>query len=313
MQAEIRLKARQLLEAKEVDVVIGYEDAGVPLRTTPCFIRDPRDVDRLVWNRVCENNLAKYLIGRSDKAAIVAKGCDVRSIIVLINENQIDRQNVKIIGMPGEGIIDRKKIDAHLVGKEVKQANIKNGIINLKGDGFEEKLNVNDFLCDCCLVCRHRNPVLYDVFIGKKVPEISPKDEYDKIERLEEKSSQERWEYFSKELGKCVRCYACRNACPLCYCKQCFVDQNLPAWVGKSTEIYDTFSFHIMRALHMAGRCVDCGACERACPNNIAIRLLTKKVEKDIKELFDAEAGLDLGEKTPLACYLESDNQDFIK
>lgn len=312
LQTKLREEAKRLLEEKKVDVVIGYEDGSMALRTTPCFVKDPRDVERLVWNALCENNLAKYLIGRTDKAAVIAKGCDVRSIVVLINEKQLEKENIIIIGMPCAGIIDRKKIYAYLGGADLKQANIENGIINVKGDEFEEKLNVHDFLHDSCLACRYRNPVFCDILVGEEIPEVEPKDEYGKIEQLEEKSSKERWQYFSKELSKCVRCYACRQACPLCYCKTCFVDQSFPAWFGKSTDISDTFSFHLVRALHMTGRCVDCGACVRACPNNIDLRMLTKKIEKDIKELFDSEAGLSIGENTPLASFSEDDPQDFI-
>jgi len=316
LQEKLRQQAKKLLEEKQVGLVIGYEDEGTPLRTTPCFIKEPNDVDRLVWNPSCENNLAKYLIGRSEKIAVVAKGCDVRSIIVLINEKQIDRENIKIIGMPCRGVVDRKKINAKLGGKDIKQANIQNDVVNVKGDGFEENLKVDDFLQDRCLACENKNPVLYDIIIGTKVPEAKgapDESRDDKIKQLEEKTPEERWQYFSKELSKCIRCYACREACPLCYCKECFVDQSFPAWFGKATDISDTICFHIIRALHTAGRCVDCGACVQACPNNIDIRLLTRKVQTDVKELFDAEAGLSLDEKPALACYRENDPQDFIK
>jgi formate dehydrogenase subunit beta len=41
----------------------------------------------------------------------------------------------------------------------------------------------------------------------------------------------------------------------------------------------------------MAGRCVDCGLCEDACPANIPLRLLYRKVNAIVAELFDYQAG----------------------
>ena len=88
--------------------------------------------------------------------------------------------------------------------------------------------------------------------------------------------------HFEELIAPCIRCYACRNACPLCYCPTCFVDESRPQWVGKSHDRTDTRTFHFLRAYHCAGRCTDCGACERACPVGIKVRQFTKKLEKDV-------------------------------
>lgn len=313
IEDSIRDIAKQLLCEKKVKLIIGYEQGTVPLRSTPCFVDKIEDVQRLVWNATCDVNLAKYLVGRKEKAAVIAKGCDARSIVVCINEKQIAREKVFIIGVPCSGIVDRKKVDAKLEGREVLEAAVEGEAVSLRGEGFQSTLPKKDLLCDSCVTCRHRNPPVCDVFVGEKAPESTEVDEFSQISDLESKSAEKRWEHFKEELGKCIRCYACRNVCPLCYCKVCFVDQTMPAWFGRTNDLSDTMIFHLVRAFHVAGRCVDCGACSRACPMDIDLRELVKKIEKIVKERFNHEAGISLEKAPPLGEFKMNDSQEFIK
>ncbi len=313
LEKAIREVAEKLLSEKKVDLIIGYERGTLPLRTTPCFVNKIEDVKKLVWNANCDANLSKYVVGRKEKIGVVAKGCDARLITVCAVENQFPRENVVIIGVPCQGVIDRKKIEAKLEGEEVLEATFEDEQIKVKGEGFEFVLLKSDFLCDSCLSCRHRNPPVYDVLVGEKVPEIPEVDEFAEVSILEAKSTKERWRHFEEELGKCIRCYACRNVCPLCYCKMCFVDQTMPAWFGKTNDLSDTMSYHIVRAFHVAGRCVDCGACSRVCPMDINLRELMKKIEKTMKERYGYEAGVSLEQVPPLGEFKMEDSQEFIK
>ena len=308
---QIREAARKLLQQKEVELVIGFEQGTLPLHSTPCFIREQEEVERLIWDSFCENNLAKYLVKRQEKVAIIAKGCDVRAIVELIKEKQLSREQVIIIGVPCQGMVDRRRIEAELEGKEILEAEEKDDKLALKGNGFTKVLNRNEYLYPSCEVCTHRNPVIYDILIGDMVAEKAA-DQYPDIAGFEAKSAEERWQYISNEVSKCIRCYACRNACPLCYCQECFVDNTYPQWIGKTANISDTIIFHIMRAFHLAGRCVGCGACERACPMGVDIRKLNRKLVSDVKGLFDYEAGISLDQVAPLATFKPDDPEGFM-
>ena len=63
----------------------------------------------------------------------------------------------------------------------------------------------------------------------------------------------------------------------------------------------------------LAGRCAGCAECERACPMDIPLNLLNRKMAKELKELYGHEAGFQAKEKGPLAEYREDDDQSFIK
>ena len=312
-EESIREIARKLLSEKQVDLIIGYERGTQPFRMTPCFVDKVEDVQKLVFNSNCDISLSKYVVGRKGKVGVVAKGCDSRLLAVCALEKQFPRESVVIIGVPCLGVIDRKKVESKLDDKEVLEATFEDEKIKVKGEGFELVLPKNDFLYDSCLTCKYRNPPIYDVFVGEKVPEITEANEFAEVSSLEAKSAEERWDHFREELNKCIRCYACRNVCPLCYCKTCFVDQTMPMWFNKTNALSDTMIYHIIRAFHVAGRCVDCGACSRACPMDINLRELMKKIEKIVKERFDYEAGISLEEIPPLGKFKMEDSQEFIK
>ena len=311
LTTDIRSIARKLLQEKKVQVVIGFERGSMPLRSRPCFVRKEEDVERLVWDGFCENTLAAYLPKRKEKVAIVAKGCDSRAVVELIKEKQAQREQVILIGVPCRGMIDRTRVEANVAPKRILQAEEREDVLILNGSDFEQALSRSDLLHDSCKTCTHPNPVLHDVLAGQPLVEKDG-DSFSDIEAFDAMTSEERWAYVSKEVDKCIRCYACRNACPLCYCPECFVDASLPRWIGKSTDASDTMIFHLMRAYHLAGRCVSCGACERACPVGVDIRKLNRKLQKDVKALFGYEAGLSLDETSPLATFRPDDPEHFI-
>ena len=103
---------------------------------------------------------------------------------------------------------------------------------------------------------------------------------------------EERRAYWEKELGRCIRCYACRNACPLCVCKEsCIAETRDPHWMSQRQRPTEKMMFHLIHALHLAGRCTECGECERACPMNIPLGKLKKKINMEMLELFGYTAG----------------------
>ena len=110
--------------------------------------------------------------------------------------------------------------------------------------------------------------------------EVEALDSYGQKERLN------RWMY---EFQKCIKCYGCRNICPVCFCKECSLEHD--ELVKTGPLLPEIPVFHMVRAVHMAGRCIDCGLCEAACPMDIPLRLLYGKVNQIVKDVFDYDTG----------------------
>ncbi|MFX0024595.1 MAG: Coenzyme F420 hydrogenase/dehydrogenase, beta subunit C-terminal domain [Candidatus Hermodarchaeota archaeon] len=319
----IRENAKKLLSEKQVDVVIGYSEGTVPLSSTPIIIRKAEDVEKLVWNNLCYINLARYLAPlmpqlcdserKSLRIGMVAKGCVGRAINLLAAEKQVDINNIKMIGFNCNGNVNRSRIDLEVGEKEILDVSISGDDIIVKGKDWEKKFEYNQYINELCKICQVKSPSATEVSCVGECQELnSIHDEFADIAEFESKSADEKWAYIKDILQVCTLCYSCRQACPVCYCNLCFVDQNKPIWFGKTTEYTDIFTFHLVRATHIAGRCVACGACSSVCPVGIDLNLITRKLEKIVKERFDYTSGLNAEKLPPMMEFRMEDAEEFM-
>lgn len=288
---QMRAIAKDLLEKGEVGTVIGWEKGTFWYNSTPLFISKPEQVDKLVFDEFCANNLAKYLLDfklAETKTAVFVKGCDARAVNRLLQDNQVSRDKVYLIGIPCPGM------------KEAPKTAQPQDIAGLP-------------LLTKCKMCATPNPVLFDVMVGDPVPDKKVADRFAAVEALEGKSVDEKYAYWGKMFEKCIRCYACRNVCPACNCRECCFDANGLNWLGKQNNLPETQMFSMTRAMHVAGRCIECGECERVCPMGLPIMEINRKVIKDLNELFGPyDAGMNLDDRPPLGTYKLDDPEKFM-
>ncbi|MGB9619690.1 MAG: Coenzyme F420 hydrogenase/dehydrogenase, beta subunit C-terminal domain, partial [Armatimonadota bacterium] len=260
IETRIREEAKKALESGAAEVVIGWGAGSVPFRTTPVFIERPEDVDRLVWNPACVNNLAVYLpkMAKNRKVGIIAKPCDIRSIVALIQEKQVKRENLFIIGLGCAGVVDAANLDDQDFRlQDVTSIEWVPEGLKVTTTSGEHVLECSDCLRDMCLVCTKREPAIFDVKLGEAVQPAEIREC-----ELPELPA-ERQKYWSEQFSKCIRCYACRQVCPNCYCEACFADRIEPRWTSRKAAPEENWMFHATRAMHLAGRCIQCGECER--------------------------------------------------
>ena len=324
--AEMREIASNLFKDNKVDAIIGYKKGTLPLMAQPIVIEKEEDVDKLIWNNTCYVNLARYLVPRIPKlcdpekgnlrVGVVSKGCVGRSLIHLASENQINLDEIIIIGIPCNGVINRQRIEQEVGQREIRELSIKGEEITVNGKDFEKNFPYNEYLNELCKVCQIKSPPitseLSEVCVGECKEYSSIADDFNDVTEFEAKSSEEKWDYVKNSLELCTRCYACREACPMCYCNLCFVDQNKPVWFGKTTDISDILVFHMIRAMHMAGRCVGCGACSSVCPVGIDLYLINRKLEEIVKKRYNFTSGLDSKTLPPMMSFDMEDSEEFM-
>ena len=318
MEQKLRDEAKSLLEQGKVDYIIGFEPGSLKFTTTPLITGAQGDISRLVINPFIVNNLSVFLTEVKGRAGVVVKGCDSRSIVSLMQDNKIAREDVVILGIPCSGIIDLSKVEK-LVGKsrdEIDDINRDDDRVVVTVNGSKKEFPVSETLFDNCLGCEFPTPQEYDILLGE--PTLPPSDKYQaaslaKIKQLKAMPAARRWEFWKSEFDRCIRCYACRNICPACFCQRCFVEESEPQWLLPVPRWQENLMFQVMRNIHVAGRCTDCGECERACPMNIPLRSLTREMYGIVDELFHYKAGMDKDASPLLAAYEATDTGDFIR
>jgi len=316
MQQKLQDEARALLEQGLVDRIIGFEPGSLKFTTTPLITGNQDDIDRLVISPFIANNLSVFLTETPGRVGIVAKGCDSRSIVSLIQDNKVAREDVVIIGVPCLGIIDLSKVES-LTGRERDELDDivrEEGKVTVRFSGQEKVFPTEEVLFDNCLGCEFPTPQEYDILLDEpKFPAADLTASNRNIARLEEMSPQERWGFWKDEFSRCIRCYACRNVCPACFCNRCFVEESEPQWILPVPKWQDNLIFQVIRNIHVAGRCTDCGECERACPANIPLRSLSKRMYDLVDELFQYKPGMDKEAAPLLTAYELDEAQDFIR
>ncbi len=142
--------------------------------------------------------------------------------------------------------------------------------------------------CDC------PNTVPSSLVFGESNRKLWDRSDIAEVEAM---AVEERFGWWVEQLGKCIKCYGCRNACPVCFCKVCTLQDD--PLVKKGEIPAELPAFQLTRAYHMVGRCIDCGLCQEACPMDIPVRTLYRKVREVVSELLDYRPGESEG-KSPV-------------
>ncbi|MBQ8799194.1 MAG: 4Fe-4S dicluster domain-containing protein [Lachnospiraceae bacterium] len=307
-------KAVSLLADGTVTAVLGWSKGEFDYDVTPAVFKTEAELkENFVWNDFCGANFSKYLVAKMDrlegKMLVFLKPCDTYSFNQLLTEHRFDREKVYAVGIPCEGMVDIAKVKA-ICGEGISSVDC-GGDKLLVTTLYEEQpveVATAEVLAERCVNCKSKKHVAYDELLGEE-GEVIDSNRFDEVEKLEAMTPDERFAFWQNELSRCIRCNACRDACPACTCEKCVFDNPNSGVENKApANSFEEKMFHIIRAYHVAGRCTDCGECSRVCPQNIPLHLLNRKFIKDMNEFYgEYQAGAEVGSRAPLVDYTTED------
>jgi len=305
---ELIERAKQLLSEGKVERVLGWKVGDLPYNPEPAYFDKADALDSFIYNGFCGANLSKFLIENDTPTLVFLRPCDTYSFNQLVKEHRIDREKVYIIGVGCGGTLDINRIRANGIKGIESISGLDSDTLTIGTLYGEKTMPYKDAMLERCHVCKGKDHVVYDEIIGES-KETHDSDRYVGVLDIEGMSHEEKFAFFQKELSTCIRCNACRNACPACHCRKCVFDSTKFDSEQKSNVTsFEEKMFHIIRSLHVAGRCTDCGECSRVCPQGIPLHLFNRKLIKDINELYgDFQAGADTETKGPLTDFTFDD------
>ena len=270
------------------------------------------------------------------KILFIMKPCEIRAAVELKKLNQVNLEDSILISFTCAGVLDFKEgnnfkeqdkfYKEFLNGK--LDENIRpacNTCVHFKGDGADISLDL--FNKEIIALTGKGEEFLNGLNI-KFTKEFKEGSNFKSIAELREKNFKqlikEQKKFFKTEesiieyFDKCIGCFACRNACPVCYCKQCYFASETfkyyPDSIAKKLDKkgalrlpMDRITFHLGRVTHMATCCVGCGMCEDVCPVNIKVSQFFKYTSADIQNTFEYTPGINREVTLPLLTFREEE------
>jgi len=300
---ELRHLVKEMLKKGIVQGVLAPVRESGNGNVSPCFVTTERDADRIALDSYYPFSLAKLVskqVGKDTKVGMVGTTCDVQALIELAKREQVVLDKVLVIGVEceEEGFpYPWCRRCEHLVPSMADVAFYQDGTVSANTEKGKELLSLMNA---SAREKRETPPEAKERALQRQ------EEDWAKLARLEPK---ERLDYWLSYFDRCIKCYGCRNSCPICFCKDCYLEPH--KLIVKPGGNPPDKMFHLVRLMHVGDSCVNCGRCEASCPMSIPISRLYHALNKELSALFGYEPGLDLSSLPPLGMITEEDMKNL--
>ena len=348
------------LSSGMVDAVLAVKKGQDIYDAVPTLITDPAEIAQTSGSLHCGTLLLSKLVkefldGAKDmRIAIPVKGCDAMGLYELAKRNQVNLDNILMIGLNCGGsvspVLARKMIREKfgvdpddVVKEEIDKGQFiivtKDGqhkgisMDELEEEGFGRRGNCRrckmkvprqaDLACGnwgvigdkagkatFVEVCSEKGANLLDAAVkagSLKTDAANPKgiEIRGKVEnamlKLGDKwrkryfeglgEGKDRLKKIMNDTSRCIKCYACIENCPICYCVECSTKK---PYLVEPGQVPPPFMFHLIRYAHISDSCINCGQCEEHCAMDIPNALFMHALQVDLEEMFGHTPGVDM-------------------
>ncbi|MFA5101949.1 MAG: Coenzyme F420 hydrogenase/dehydrogenase, beta subunit C-terminal domain [Candidatus Thermoplasmatota archaeon] len=345
---------KQLLSSGKIQALLVPQSTPSKKVVYPVLIADPKklhaDVIAPVLPVATATMISKMtkIQPPSKPIGVVLRSCQIRALIELVKLNQANLTNIIIIGVDCPGTFP---INIYADFPEKKTPT--QVIVDMM---TQKTTDAEQYLRSACQVCKDPIPMNADIVLGlygtdiekeiiieahteigkellkdlnlenekegktreKAVKDIREQKDKKRAAFLKQTEGINGIEKIAEFFDKCVNCHNCRQACPICYCKECLFDSAVfdaeaYKFIRKAENKglvkmpSDALLFQLGRMNHMILSCVECGLCEQACPNTIPLMEVFIPAAENAQKEFTYHPGKDKTEKIPMIVYREDE------
>ncbi|MDR1539771.1 MAG: 4Fe-4S dicluster domain-containing protein [Clostridiales bacterium] len=194
-----------LFSKRVISRVLAFTEGEIKEIPVVSLITNPEGLKGLKWDESCNKPLAKLLLGLKPKTAIIARPYDARAVVMYINENQLKRDDVFIIGV-GKDASDFPVFDAFAKDPSPLQSAREPSPSRGSLDFFLAEID----RCILCYACRQACWGCYcpSCFMERGIPDWTPAG----VGREAKIAF-----HLGRTMhlaGRCVECGGCKTACP---------------------------------------------------------------------------------------------------
>ena len=173
-------------------------------------------------------------------------------------------------------------------------------LVEFEGELWVRRLAIDEVKCvqcgDCVRTCVEENPeapamssIHHDLMQAGAMAKTEKKTGATDLVEVLGRDPEARADYWRHHMAKCIKCYGCRDICPVFIEEECRMED----WARPGFLPPDAPLYHLARAYYIGETCTHCGFCEDTCPSNLPLRALVDLIRhEEAENLFTFVAGL---------------------